>query len=128
MWGLRETQRCSGRPPSGWYQAFETRGCRLPASQRGEGRCSRGLMFIHAALNSPFQYIFINRSNYLLKSRFAGENRVPGKEEQPTWAWALEARGSPGLGQSSLRFCPVAQFPSGPEVRRWLRSGIGAIS
>lgn len=49
---------------------------------RAGGRCRRGLLFIHAPLNSLFEYIFISRSNYLLESRFAGENRVPEKEQQ----------------------------------------------
>lgn len=48
---------------------------------RAAGRRRRGLMFIHAALNSPFEYILISRSNYLLRARFAGEKRAPEKEE-----------------------------------------------
>lgn len=86
-------------------------------------------MFIRAALNSPFEYIFINRcSHYLLKSGFAGENRVPEKGGTATWACTLEAQRN--LGSGARQTEPLSRSPvlERPEVGRWLRSGTGAIS
>lgn len=56
---------------------------RTPQRRKAAGAgCCRALMFIHAALNSPSEYILISPSNYLLKPRFAGDNQIPEKEEQ----------------------------------------------
>lgn len=79
---------------------------RAPGKRRvAGGRCRRRLMFIHAALNSLFEYVLISRSAY--SSLGLQEKAESLKRENSN----LGSR-SLGLGQSSRRL-GSASSPSG---------------
>lgn len=111
------------------YRECDTRPFWLRAPQRGERRrvrCRCRLMFIYAALNSPFEYILISCSNYLLNSRFAGRKQIPEKEEQQLGLW--KCKEALVWGKAVVPFVPPERWASSPKCGSDCQGGLGRLA